>query len=128
MATDNFNRADGGLGTNWTTTTSETAFVISANIAEPTSGSDHGGWWNANAFANDQYSQCLLPVIATAGGGLGTGCGVSVREANGARTYYRVVASAAGTELGKTVTGTFTSLKTDATVWANGDTIRLEVS
>lgn len=129
MATDNFNRANGALGANWTTITSEQALVVASNALAIGSGletQDAGNFWNAVSFANDQYSQLVLPVIAAAGSGVGIG--VVVRAASAARTYYRVVACASGTELGKVVAGTFTSLKTDSTVWANGDTIRLEVT
>jgi hypothetical protein len=129
MPTDNFNRAGPGLGGNWTQTTSENTLVIASNHIEfGSAGSDAGNLYTGSAFANDQYSQLTLPVIATAGGGVGTGIGVGVREANGARTYYRVVCCAAGTELGKVVSGSFTSLGTDSTAWADGDIVRLEVS
>ena len=101
--------------------TGETAFNISANAAIPSSsGSDASESYNAVAWPNDQYSQALIPVVGT--GALTTGTGVALRMSTTARTYYRIVVASSGTEIAKFVAGVYTSLATDATVWANGDT------
>ena len=101
--------------------TGETAFNISANAAIPSSsGSDASESYNAVAWPNDQYAQVLIPVVGT--GALTTGTGVALRMSTTARTYYRIVVASSGTEIAKFVAGVYTSLATDATVWANGDT------
>ena len=122
LATDNFNRANSAdLGTSWDVMTAETAFNISANAAVPSNpASDASESYNAVAWPNDQYSQALIPVVGT--GGQTTGTGVALRMSTTARTYYRIVVASSGTEIAKFVAGVYTSLATDATVWANGDT------
>lgn len=125
--TDNFNRANGPLGVgNWTTTTGFTSLDIVSNAIPGGGASDLADYYSGTAFANDQYAQAVLPTIATSPAG--SGLGVAVRVASGAQTMYMVAASSQGTELIKVVAGTFTALTSDATAWANGDTIRLEVS
>lgn len=128
---DAFTRANSGdLGTEWTTVTSDGAFSILSNSAVPTSyPSDSAEYYNAITPGNDQWCQAVFPTIGTAGGGVGTGLGLGLRMATGTRTYYRLVACAAGTELGvRDSGGTYSTLKTDTTAWANGDTIYFEVS
>lgn len=125
--TDDFNRADGPLGTgNWTTTTGFSSADILGNALGNVGASDVANYYSAVAFANDHYAQAVLPTIATSA--VGSGFGVAVRVAAGAQTMYMVAASSQGTDLVKVVAGAFTPLTSDATVWANGDTIRLEVS
>lgn len=58
MATDDFNRADGGLGANWTTPTSASALSISSNeAAGPGSGIGLAAR-TAETYEDDQYSRC----------------------------------------------------------------------
>jgi hypothetical protein len=84
-ATDNFNRADGGLGSNWTTQTGFTAPAISGNRV--VSGGGYGfAYWNADVFNDAQYSQVIY---YTSGGEPG----VTVR-ASGSRGYWLYLASA----------------------------------
>ena len=59
-ASDNFNRADGGLGANWTAI-SDGAMAISSQAVIGTVGATTGDIWTASAFASDQYSQIRSP-------------------------------------------------------------------
>jgi hypothetical protein len=60
-ATDNFNRADGALGSNWSTITGLNALIISNNaVVVETFESWSGAYWNADSFNNDQYSQAKV--------------------------------------------------------------------
>src|SRR5262245_16725233 len=94
QATDNFNRADGGLGANWTTITSETAMAIVSNHAEPSNtGADCSARYSARTWANDQNSRVKIVAVAL---GVEQGMGPFVRCASAARTYYRVVMVSAG--------------------------------
>ena len=59
---DNFNRADGGLGSNWTTVSGTTAPQIVNNTAQPGSaGTVNSAYWNANTFGGDQYAAASFP-------------------------------------------------------------------
>lgn len=58
MATDNFNRADGGLGANWTTGHGD-APQITSNQAGGADTEYSMAFWNADAFTDDQYSQLV---------------------------------------------------------------------
>jgi hypothetical protein len=51
---DNFNRANGALGANWTAITGRTAPTISSNRV---TGSDQAARWSADAFAAAHYSE-----------------------------------------------------------------------
>ncbi len=63
MATDNFNRDNGGLGANWTTCSNVQAPQISSN--QVVQGSDESGaYWSADSFNDDQYSK--IKVVTSA--------------------------------------------------------------
>lgn len=67
MATilDDFNRANGGLGTNWTTLASNTAPSISSNTAINPLGAGGGGCgalWTADSFSGDAFCQLSASV------------------------------------------------------------------
>src|SRR5215469_9359613 len=57
-ATDNFARANGSLGSNWTAT-SDGGLTISNGQAVGSAG-NAGDMWTANSFTSDQYSQVML--------------------------------------------------------------------
>lgn len=77
---DNFNRANGGLGANWTTITGLSAPTISGNtIAAALS----GAYWSANTFSDNQYSQGAVTASTDAYGAL-----VIVRQSSSANTSY----------------------------------------
>lgn len=123
--TDDFNRANGGdIGANWTPVTSETAMQILSNQIQPQSaGADCGERYSGVTWAANQSSECAVTVT---GGTAGTGGGVLVRCASGARTYFRLVVDDAGHwEVGRTVSGTFTSLATGTTTYSAGAKIKL---
>jgi hypothetical protein len=61
---DNFTRADGGLGTNWTTMAGTLAPQIAGNLVVVPSaeqGALHSAFWSANTFSNDQFVQARFP-------------------------------------------------------------------
>jgi Putative esterase len=58
-ATDNFARANGGLGANWTAT-SDGGLSIASDQAVGASSGNSGDMWSAEAFTSDQYSQVML--------------------------------------------------------------------
>lgn len=59
MPTDDFNRADGGLGANWTTGYGAGGQIVSNQAGGGNSGDYSMSFWNADAFTDDQYSQVV---------------------------------------------------------------------
>lgn len=58
-ATDNFTRADGALGANWTGSVGSD-LAISSNEVTGASGADSSMYWNADTPGNDQYAKCTI--------------------------------------------------------------------
>lgn len=68
VATDNFNRANGAIGANWTESGGgNDGLNISSNqVASANEGAyDNAMFWNANSFNNNQYSKCTLKTIGS---------------------------------------------------------------
>lgn len=119
---DDFNRANGGLGPNWTADPlwGNGASIVGNQVASPLS---NGGalFWNPRAFAPDQFSQIRIT------GAIGDWVGVSVRgQASPAQGYWLAIKED-GAHLYSFVNGVFHELVHDGTGWATGDTLRLEV-
>ena len=66
-ASDNFNRADGALGPNWTAI-SDGAMAISSQAVIGTAGANTGEIRTAESYASDQYSQIELTSTPLSGG------------------------------------------------------------
>ena len=75
FATDNFNRADGGVGSNWTALQNSGGVANGHAIVSNEAAAAAAGYcfsvWNANDFNDDQYSQ-YKEVNTTAYSGVGT--------------------------------------------------------
>jgi len=129
LASDNFDRANGGLGTNWTTVTGLAAPQITSNTVNPLAvGSDSAAFYNAVSFPNDQWSQATMVAAATS-----QGIEILCRCAAAAKTFYYgqvtgPVGATAKAYLKKWVAGTLTSLVGPTTFTsAANDVFRLEV-
>lgn len=121
--TDNFNRANGSLGANWTTRTDANntgSLVISGNkVVVNAINEDSLAYWSADTFANDQYSEAVF----TSEGLVGVRCTTS-----GTLKYY---------EYGVTTgSGSFIEIY-DGTTWStlagggsvtNGSLVRCEIT
>ena len=112
----------------WSTGSGETAWKRLTNTAQPTdpAGGDNTVRYSGLTFPAAQYSRGKLTVNSTAGGARGVG--LTVRNAAGAATYYRVVMDHAATnnaELGKKVAGAYTALVTWTKTFAHGDQFTL---
>lgn len=119
--TDNFNRANGAIGSNWTNLNG--TFGVNANQAKPlTLGADSRAQsvWSGGVIGNDQYSQAALVNVASY-------AGVVVRGALAAYTCYVAVANGTDSIIQKFVAGTGTGLASGGPAFAAGDVIRLEV-
>ncbi|HEV2319471.1 MAG TPA: MBG domain-containing protein [Verrucomicrobiae bacterium] len=129
MASDDFIRDDGPLGTNWAyPIASETTFVITNDAVTPAESDHHTeACWTSDSFSNDQYSQIRLTTI-------GPWTGVVLRaDTNQDEFYlgfvfgpndYRIYA-----RYGYTNIYQYFSLATGSTAtWQTNDIMKMEVS
>ena len=114
LASDNFNRANGALGANWTNQSQGANNVqIASNQVEATLANDfEAAFWSAITWPNDQFSQATLIRGDTSGQ---SGGGPIVRVSSSAFTMYYVFATEGtpGTiQIAKIVAGSFTPVST----------------
>ena len=84
---DNFNRADGGLGANWTTVAGTAAPTIANQVLQPgTANTLNSAYWSANTFGSDQYVQATMP--ASSGNNFGPGIAVRLSSSKGYFLWY----------------------------------------
>ena len=67
VASDNFNRANGPLGPNWTDI-SDGGMAISSDQVTGTAGALTGDMWTANTFTSDQFSTIQVTSTQLTGG------------------------------------------------------------
>ena len=125
-ASDNFNRADGGLGVNWAkpVSASEQTLVIVNNGVTPDIENAHCyAYWTRDKFSQNQYSQVRI-------GDLGPWNGVIVRAQSIIdRFYLAVVFGASDYRIYLRKDGLYYLLSTGNTeTWVTGDIIRLEAA
>lgn len=139
IAADDFNRADGGLGANWTSVNPNWGDgSIVSNEVVGGAGSVNGSgaanvWSGAGTFSTSQYSKATLANVAWQTSDFWGGVIVrATTDTNANRDYYGLIveedtATGQTTRLYKIVNGTYTSLDTDTSNnWVSGDTIELE--
>lgn len=130
-ATDDFNRANGGLGANWTTITSEAAPQIRSNLVEVNaSATDAGAWYNAVTFGANQWASIKVVAATT---DTQRAVAVTLRTASGARTYYYVevagpLGASATVGIAKFVAGAHTGLTSTTASVSSGATLRARVT
>lgn len=131
LATDSFDRADGGLGANWTVL--KGSWSISGNKAVPGSFStpDASAIYSGVTWPNDQYAKAKCTVTGTSGSD--AGIGVCVRAALNAGSfngYVLAVDHAASGNVGLFKNtgpiGTYTHLATATQAFTDGDTFELQ--
>jgi hypothetical protein len=128
--TDDFNRANGGLGTNWTTINNERAPGITSNQVQPTSstvGQTDAAHWAvaAQKFTPDQYAECKITALNPQGGPC-VRCGSGVLR----RFYNLTVKSSTVLELTRADPGFDATLRSGTpSGWtlAVNDVVRLEI-
>lgn len=123
LATDDFNRANGTLGANWTTVTGFNAFQIASNVVtQVTEPGDTGARYNAVTFPNDQWSQVTVDVSINSNGG------PAVRMATDGSANYYVFVVAGGEYRIYSISGGSGSLISNAAgSFSNGDVAYLEI-
>jgi hypothetical protein len=123
-ATDTFNRANGGLGANWTTI--DQAYTILSNEAVPNNSSlTSVVRWTADTFEDDQYTQAKIN--RTIDDGLHQ-AGVCVRMSadTGAGADYYYIRWSTSCNIRKIVNGAATSLAS-FTCCANNSVVKISV-
>ncbi len=131
-ASDSFSRCTATLGTNWTDAASGgaiTDWTLSDN-AGACAGSPVGAvnafagsnfdyaYWNADSFANDQYSQ----VVVTKGTNGYVGVAVRVTSLNA----YLVTLDGGTCNIRKFVSGTRSDIGSCSVTWTDGHTLKLQ--
>ena len=84
-ASDNFNRANGSLGPNWTDISDGGLAIVSQAAAGTASAGISGDIWTAGTFTSDQYSQVAVTSTQLTGG---QWIGPMVRAQNGGQSAY----------------------------------------
>jgi hypothetical protein len=126
-ASDNFDRSNGGLGTNWTTMTAELSPIIYSNAAGGASDSANAAaYWNATTFTTDMCSRSTL-----AGNWVTTSyMGPAVRMDTSTESFYYLTNNSSFSyQMYLVSSGTSYQLGSDYSVTpALGDTLTLCVS
>jgi hypothetical protein len=90
---DNFNRANGGLSSNWTTVSGTAAPQIVNNTAQPGSAETlNSAYWSANTFGSNQYAAASFPNSS----GTNYGPAIAVRLSN-SKGYFLWYGNSAST-------------------------------
>lgn len=130
IATDDFNRANGAIGANWTTQSPgyETPQIVSNALRDNSAGSGEGcAWYNAWSGAGggaDHYSQVKVVAQDT-----NSSFAAHTRMSAGNMYYWIMDTGSGGTRnyyFGKFVSSSYTDLATGSTAFANNDVIRCE--
>ena len=84
---DNFSRANGGLGANWATMSGAAAPQIVNNTAQPGSGGTlNSAYWSANTFGSNQFAAASFP--NSSGSNFGPGVAVRLSSSKGYFLWY----------------------------------------
>ena len=118
---DDFNRADGELGPNWTQDLAwgNGAGLVGGKLAAD-QGSEGAYYWTAGSVDADQYGQITIT------GPVSDWVGVAVRASMPFQGYWAAVKSD-GAHLYVFVNGSHHEIGKDPTAWTTGDMLRLEV-
>ena len=126
LASDDFNRADGGLGANWTTLASALApQIVSNQAAGPASPAVGGAGFTGTTWPNNQWASVIIgSQISDA---VDEGAGPLVRGAVGVASYYFAQAGV-DTRLYRRLSGSYSQLGSTVGACVTGDVLRLEVN
>jgi hypothetical protein len=126
LASDNFDRADGGLGANWTTITGMTAPAIVSNAvvgdADP-----EGAYYNAVTPPADQWAQVTVTTPLTNHAGSGDGVGPAIRIQTGAQSQYNMQAQTPDCQVYVANAGSYQQIGSTGTGFVAGDVAYLEI-
>lgn len=125
LASDTFDRANGGLGANWTTITGESDPSILSNCAHGATFVISGARYTGGSIAwpADQYSWAILGDTVSVD--TDQGAGVACRIASGANSCYLLQPNTVETRIYLNNAGTFTKLGSDGPACQAGDKVML---
>jgi len=84
---DSFDRANGALGSNWTTVSGTAApQIVSDALRAGTASAANSAYWSASTFGNDQFAQATLP--DSSGTQYGPGIAVRLSSTKGYFLWY----------------------------------------
>jgi hypothetical protein len=123
--TDSFNRANGGLGVNWTALsfTGATGAAINSDVLVGANTTTSGNYWAANSFGNNQYSQITVATPPSSGW-----VGVTVRMTGTGEGYLAIYFSGSFYIYNESGTTTPTQLATVSGSLSAGDILCLAVT
>jgi len=123
VVADNFNRANGALGSNWTIFHANALTIVSNQATISANTANFGNRWSANTFSTNQYAQVTMAGYDNAA--VDQYIWVLLYASNSAESGYELVASTNPVALSyiqKVVSGTGTILVKQATpTWNQGD-------
>jgi hypothetical protein len=130
QVSDNFQRANGALGANWTVSDGTWAVLNNSATYTAVGGGDSAALavYTNGTFSNDQFAQALITSLGLSGGTIG----VAVRGSNSVTTAYEVdITQPTGSGVGslrKIISGATTNLNLSCgTNWAIGQVVGLLV-
>jgi hypothetical protein len=127
QVTDDFNRADGGLGASWATLDNVYAPQIDTNEVKINASGNSIAFYSDNTFASNQYAQVKLSSAVTADANGGPV--VRAQNSSGGKAYVAFVTSATELRIYLVDTADWTQLGASCTgTFAENDIIRLEAS
>ena len=121
-AYDNFNRANGAIGSNWTVTGG--GINVATNvIAGTTAGTNNSATWNQNSFAGAaQFAQATVTSL----NGTSDFVGPSVFNSSSAQNFYDCLEDSTTLLVQKVAAGAGSTLTSSTVSGAAGDVLRLE--
>ncbi|HYL62236.1 MAG TPA: hypothetical protein VE077_06400 [Candidatus Methylomirabilis sp.] len=121
-AYDNFNRANGAIGSNWTVTGG--AINVASNVIQATTaGINNSATWNQNSFSSaGQFAQVTVASL----NGTSDYVGPSVMNGASAQNFYDCLEDTTTLLIQKVTGGTGSTLASSSVSAAAGDVLRLE--
>lgn len=130
---DNFNRADGSVGSNWTSPvwTGDGSFLVIGNQFGATSGTTISMYWNATSFSADQeaYVTVMTPPANDSSNVVSVYCRLSGQGTASPTYYAATLRKLSGTDtvtIERVISGTITAIGSAKSIeFASGDGLAL---
>lgn len=121
---DDFNRPNGGIGSNWTTWLNAGLIISGGEVRGNTNDISGGSYWSADSFDPDQYAQITMRGVLSADNLRGVG----VRMQSGSNGYVLRLIDSSTIRLVRYDNGSPTDIQIIDVAWAIGDRIELRIN